>query len=122
MLSRRHIRVKVMQALYMYYNDGQENLSVSQLNKALDKNITKLYELYLYLLLFLEEMGQFVQQYDEESKARYIQASDNDIKSGLKLFHNPVLQKFLHSEVFHKSIEKYHVHWEGEKDLLRKIF
>jgi N utilization substance protein B len=53
MLSRRHIRVKVLQALYMYYN-GKDDLT--GLIKATDKNINQLYELYLYLLLFLEEL------------------------------------------------------------------
>lgn len=111
-----------MQALYMYYNtDGQENLNITQLTRALDKNISKLYELYLYLLLFLEEVGEFALNYEEQVKARYIQ-SDKDTKSSLKLFQNPVLQKLINSEAFHKAAQKYHVQWHGDEDILRRIF
>jgi N utilization substance protein B len=122
MLSRRHIRIKVMQALYMYYNDGQGNLSTPQLNRLLEKNINRLYELYLYLLLFLEEMGQFVLHYDEEVKSRYVQQNEKDTRSGLKLYNNSIIQKLLKSEMFHKTLERYHVAWNADKDILRRIF
>ena len=120
MLSRRHIRVKVLQTLYMHYNEGQDQQSLQQLTKVLDKNITKLYELYLYLLLFLEEVGTFARQYDEETKTRYIQ--DKDMKTSLILYQNPVLQKLILSDSFHKATTKYKVMWTGDTDLVRRIF
>jgi len=121
MLSRRHIRVKVMQALYMYYNDSSDLNSKAQAVKALDKNINKLYELYLYLLLFISEIGSFLAEYDEEVKSRYIQ-NDQDTKNSLKLFQNPILQKLMNSSELEKAAKKNHIMWNGDKDTLRKIF
>jgi transcription antitermination protein NusB len=121
MLSRRHIRVKVMQALYMYYNDKQGSTSLAQVVKALDKNISKLYELYLYLLLFLEEFGNFIFEYDEEVKSRYIQNEKESVQS-LKFYNNPILQSLISSEELEKAAKKYHVVWNGDKDILRRIF
>jgi transcription antitermination protein NusB len=121
MLSRRHIRVKVMQALYMYYNDYKDNRNVPQVVKALDKNIDKLYELYLYFLIFLGELGHFIAEYDEEVKSRYIQNERESLNS-LKFFQNPVLQTLMNSEVLKKAAKKYHIIWNGDKDLLRRIF
>ncbi len=119
MLSRRHIRVKVLQALYSYYND--ENVSVAQLEKQLIQNIDRLYELYNYLLLFLEEMGNYMIHYDEEVKGRYI-VDDSDLQAGKKLFNNAILQKLMNSEELHKTAEKLKVVFKADRDLLRKIF
>jgi N utilization substance protein B len=121
MLSRRHIRVKVMQALYMYYNDKPDTKSSIQAVKALDKNINKLYELYLYILVFITEMGNFLSKYDEEVKSRYIQ-NDQDTKNSLKLFQNPIIQYLMNSKELEKAAKKNQVVWNGDEDTLRKIF
>ncbi len=121
MLSRRHIRVKVLQALYSYYSDEVENVNTAQLTRALDKNISKLYDLYLYLLLFVEELGNFVTQYEEEVKSRYI-PNEAEATSSAKLSQNPVLQKLMQSEAFHKTLSKHAIQWQGDNDILRRVF
>lgn len=120
MLNRRHIRIKVMQALYMYYNDGQEK-NIAAAEKSLEKSIEKLYELYLYLLVFLEELGHYALQYEDTVKSRYV-TSATDTRSSLKLFENSIIKKISESDYFHKATKKYHVLWQADDDLLRKIF
>ncbi len=110
-----------MQALYVFYNDREDNLSASKVLKVLDKNIDKLYELYLYLLLMLKELGDFMIHYDEEIKSRYIQ-NDRDVKNSLKFINNPVLKALQNSPEFEKALKDNHVHWNGDTDILRKIF
>jgi len=110
-----------MQALYVYYNDREDNLSASKVLKVLDKNIDKLYELYLYLLLMLKELGDFMIHYDEEIKSRYIQ-NDRDVKSSLKFLNNPVLKALQNSQEFEKALKDNKISWNGDSDILRKIF
>jgi len=110
-----------MQALYVYYNDREDNLSASKVLKVLDKNIDKLYELYLYLLLMLKELGDFMIHYDEEIKSRYIQ-NDRDVKNSLKFLNNPVLKALQNSAEFEKALKDNHISWNGDSDILRKIF
>jgi len=110
-----------MQALYVYYNDRDDKTGATQILKILDKNVGKLYELYLYLLLFLKELGGFMVHYDEEVKSRYIQ-NDRDVKNSLKLFNNPILQNLMNSEDFEKALKENKVVWNGENDMLRRIF
>jgi N utilization substance protein B len=121
MLSRRHIRVKVLQALYMYHSGISDANDLRVLKKATDKSISQLYDLYLYLLLFLEELGNYAQKYEEELKGRYL-PNDKEIRLSRKLFTNPILQKLAESPAFNKVIEKNKIQWQGENDLLRKIF
>lgn len=120
MLSRRHIRVKVMQALYGA--DSQDTLSVQSLEKSLDKNINRLYEAYLYLLSFLTELGNFAQQYDEEQRARYIAGDAEAQRQNIRFFQNPLLQRVMHSEMLAEEFGKYHVSWKGDDALLRRVF
>ncbi|RYD81754.1 MAG: transcription antitermination factor NusB [Sphingobacteriales bacterium] len=121
MLSRRHIRVKVLQALYAFYSEGGDNKNTAQQTAALDRNISKLYDLYLYLLLFVEELGHFVAQYEEEVKARYI-PNEAEATSSARLTQNPVLQKLMNNDAFHKTAKKHAIHWQGDNDILRRIF
>ncbi len=119
MLSRRHIRVKVLQALYAYNND--ENANVDQLAKQLRQNIGKLYELYIYLLLSLEELGNYMVHYDEEMKGKYI-VDEADLQAGRKLYNNPILQRLMNSGNLHDTAKDLKVVFEADRDLLRKIF
>jgi transcription antitermination protein NusB len=121
MLSRRHIRVKVMQALYMYYSEGEDKRTTAQLTKALDKNITQLYDLYLYLLQFLAALGHFVERYEEEVRARYV-ASEDELHSAKRLHQNNVLRRLMESPQLQKTAKKHLIEWQGDEDILRRVF
>ena len=120
MLSRRHVRIKVLQALYAYWNSGGE-LSQDYVRKNMEENIYKLYDLYLYLLLFLRELGQFITRYDQETKARYVPASQN-FDHYLRLYENPIMQALINNKAFNNKLEWKQVVWKGDNDLLRKVF
>jgi len=51
MLNRRHIRVKVLQAIYSHFQSGSEQLVAEEDNLLL--SMDKIYDLYLYQLAFL---------------------------------------------------------------------
>ncbi len=50
MLSRRHLRVKVLQAIYAYFQAGNQDLYQGE--KQLILSINKLYELFIWQLSF----------------------------------------------------------------------
>ena len=54
MLNRRHLRVKVLQALYAYFQSNDPNYV--KLEENLMKSIEKIYLLYLYFLLFVRPL------------------------------------------------------------------
>lgn len=120
MLSRRHVRVKVLQALYAYANSG-DTANQEQVKKQMIHNIYQLYDLYLYLLLFLKEFGLFVAKYDEENKAPYL---PNLQSRGhiLRLHDNPIMQALINSRTLAGKLDWKQVAWQGDNDLLRKVF
>ncbi|MDZ4839203.1 MAG: transcription antitermination factor NusB [Bacteroidota bacterium] len=107
----------------MNTSDGAEQENPAPLVRELEKNISRLYEAYLYLLKFLEELSDFANQYDDEQRSRYIPI-ERDLKANLRFFHNPILQKLVQNKHFHTACEKYKVVWnsEGENSMLRKIY
>ncbi len=120
MLSRRHVRVKVLQALYAYANSG-DTANQEQVKKQMIQNIYQLYDLYLYLLLFLKELGLFVAKYDEENKAPYL---PNLQSRGhfLRLHDNPIMQALINSRSLAGKLDWKQIAWQGDNDLLRKVF
>ena len=49
MLNRRHLRIKVLQILYAFFQSEEKDALKAE--KELFKSIDKMYELYLYFLL-----------------------------------------------------------------------
>jgi N utilization substance protein B len=119
MLSRRSVRVKVMQLLYMLNRD--EELKFPEMVKAYNAGIWKTYELYilhLYLLLKVTQQAEI----DAATKSAKYLPSDND-KSFLPVIYTNSLTKSLANHVgFLKLVEKYHVAEDLDVDLLRKMY
>ena len=70
MLNRRHLRVKVLQALYAYYQSTDADATVSE--KELFKSVDRIYELYIYLLLTFEELQRQGERRLEEGKNKML--------------------------------------------------
>ena len=66
MLNRRHLRIKVLQALYAYFQSDEENYVKSE--EEMLKAIEKIFDLYLYLLLTFDELKSFADRKIEENK------------------------------------------------------
>ncbi len=85
MLSRRHLRVKVLQALYAYFQSGGDGLDRGE--KQLLLSINKLYELFIYQLSFLVETVRFAEQRIEENKKKHFPTAD-DLNPNLRFVNN----------------------------------
>ena len=64
MLNRRHIREKVMKALYAFFQSDSKIVASGE--KELFHSIDKVYEVYLYYLTILPEIKDFAHNLNEE--------------------------------------------------------
>src|SRR5690242_2125862 len=55
MLSRRQLRVKVLQSLYAFFQSEKTDMAVAE--RELIRSIEKTHELYFFILLFLTELA-----------------------------------------------------------------
>lgn len=122
MLNRKIIRSKVLQSLYSYFsfNDGKD--IVMQKEKELIKNLKRHYQLYLYILCFVEELGNFTRKNHDPKQVKYIPSISDKDNAVTRLFNNHLITILTENELFQIEKEKYLVVWKGDEDLLRKVF
>jgi N utilization substance protein B len=119
MITRRQIRIKVMQALYAYYQDEQKDLAKSLL--ALEKNLKATYELYAYELAALNELHNFAAERIQK-KLNKMLPTEEDLNPNMRFVDNPVLKTLTNSLAMETLYKQYKVNWSDAKELFRKAF
>lgn len=121
MLNRRHLRIKVLQALYAYFQSDNDDYLKAE--KELFGAIDRIYDLYLYLLLTFPEMRRIADYRMEENKKK-IRPSEDDLNPNRKFIDNKILQLVEDSFELRKLSEERKINWLGDEkqELLRKMY
>lgn len=120
MLTRRHIRVKVMQSLYALARNGEENMVAER--KFLDRSMADMYDLFLLDLSLLIEVKNHAKEFFERSKVKFL-ATEEDKDPNLKFVENKLLQKIEDSEAFQEDLEKRKLNvWFREPSYVQRIW
>ena len=120
MISRRHIRLKVMQSLYAFYSKKDISISKSEnemLRQIQDISNLKLAVLSLFLFLFRHADSFF-----EDNKNKFL-PKDEDLNPNKKFIDNFFYDFFLSNKTLMTKLEKFSVFWnDNDHDIIRKIF
>jgi N utilization substance protein B len=121
MLNRRQLRIKVLQALYAFFQSGGEDFSRTE--KELLQAIERMYDLYVYLLLTFTEVKSIAEHRIEENKKK-IRPSKEDLEPNRKLVNSRVIQLLESSVELRKLSEERKINWIGDekRELFRKMF
>ncbi|MCS6928078.1 MAG: transcription antitermination factor NusB [Saprospiraceae bacterium] len=119
MISRRSVRVKVMQLLYMLNRD--EQLTYSDLVELYKAGIGKTYELYLMHLYLLLRVTQCAEE-DAKIRAQKVLPSEEDQKFSPRLYRNPCIQSLANNLPFLRLVEQHHLSENLENDLLYRLY
>lgn len=119
MLSRRHLRIKVLQALYAYFQSG--NTSIEQGEKQLILSINKLFELFIYQLSFLIETARFAERRLEEGKKKHLPTAD-DLNPNMRFAQNSILGLINDNKDFRRFENLYKINWSQEQEMVRKFY
>jgi N utilization substance protein B len=103
MISRRNIRVKVMQTLYTL-NTGESGQNNTDPVKLLKKQIDASRQLFIYLLYVLTEVARYSET-DALKRASKNLPSQQDLNVNTKLSGNESLWKILENPSFKKAVE-----------------
>ena len=103
MISRRNIRVKVMQTLYTLAASDKENLP--EPTKLLKKQIDSSKQLFIYLLYVLTEVARYSEK-DAIKRASKNLPSKQDLNVNTKLSGNEFVWKIIESASFKVAVEK----------------
>ncbi|MGZ4049125.1 MAG: transcription antitermination factor NusB [Bacteroidia bacterium] len=120
MLSRRIIRVKVMQALYSIESMNNETRPGEAL-QILKQNIEQSRHLFTYLVYFIIEVARFAEK-DAAQKARKHLPTANDLNINTKIAGNEIVWAILDNNSFKKSLEHFKIKYLINDELVRKLY
>ena len=119
MLSRRNIRIKVMQLLYAKSRDPK--LTLENILKQYRENVSSSYELYLLSLLQFTKVAQY-SLHDASKRTAKLLPSDEDKQFKAQLAHNELIQSIIKNEDLYKMYRRFYLEAKLDKDSTRIIY
>src|ERR1700760_4919269 len=120
MISRRNIRVKVMQALYTL--EAQEStVKPGEPVKILQKHFDQSRQLLTYLIYFITEIARYAETDSRLKASKHLPSSD-DLNVNIKLAGNEYLWKIMEDASYKKALETDKPHLQDNKELIRKLY
>lgn len=121
MLNRRHLRIKVLQVLYSFYQSNESDVLKAQ--KEVLFSVERMYDMYLYLLLTLSEIKSAALNKIEERKKKFRPTAD-DLNPNLKLVENKIIAQLESCDHLRKLSEQHKVNWLGavNQEIFRKMY
>ncbi len=120
MLSRRHIRIKVMQVLYAFRGHESDDFSKDQ--RFLLNSIDNMYNLYLLLISLMIEVQKRAENHLEKSSKKYL-PTEEEKNPNRKFVDNQVLAMLKNNEQLQAKFEAHHINnWELDTEYVEIIF
>ena len=114
MLTRRHIRVKVMQSLYAYSQSENDDMKTEE--KFLRKSMDEMNDLYLLLLDLFVEIKNYSEDVLERSRQKHL-ATEEDIDPNQKFINNSVIGLLEQNESLQNALEARKLnHWKKDDE------
>ncbi len=120
MLSRRNIRVKVMQTLYAV-DSMSGGVKSGEPIAILTKKIEQSKQLFAYLVYFITETARYAET-DANNKASKNLPTAADLSTNTKISGNEVLWKIVEDISFKATIKELKAEYIIDKDLLKKTY
>ena len=121
MLNRRHLRIKVLQSLYAYFQSDGENYQKEE--KEMLNSLDRIYDLYLFLLLTFAELKHIGEFRIEENKKK-IRPTKEDLEPNRKFVDNSIVQILESSEELKSIALNNKINWMGDEnhEMFRKMY
>ena len=119
MLSRRNIRIKVMQVLYSMSRDRE--LTTGDALQRYQRSVDLSYELYLYSLLFFMHIADYAKQ-DKRKKSAKLRPTEADKKFTAKLSTNALMTALRDNQALKEIFSKYKLKDRIDSDTVRLIY
>ncbi len=119
MLSRRNVRIKVMQMLYSMSRDSE--LGLNELVNRYRSSISKSFELYLFSLLSLIRIAGYAKQ-DAAKKMAKLLPSEEDKQFTAKLGENDLIRSLLENEGLQRLFKVHKLTHRVDHDNVRLFY
>ncbi|QLG46273.1 transcription antitermination factor NusB [Costertonia aggregata] len=104
MLTRRHIRVKVMQCIYALIQSKDDSLEKQE--KFLNYSIQNMYSLYLLMLSLFIELHQMAEKQLQLSVKKYLATSSDEYPDKNRFVDNKILKQISNNKKLREELSK----------------
>lgn len=119
MINRVLIRLKLIQIVYAYYQNGNKNLDAGE--KELFFSLSKAYDLYNYLLMLMVAVTRFAQKRIDAAKAK-LAPTPEELNPNTKFADN----QFAAQLEVNKQLAEYATNqkrsWNDEEDFVKSLY
>ena len=119
MLNRRYLRIKVLQALYSWFQADNDDLPKAE--KEMLDSISKVYDLYLLMLLLVIEVVDSAESLMETQKLKNF-ATDEELDPNLHFIENKAVNLLRNNVEFGRAIVAKRINWGIHSDVIRKLY
>ncbi|MBM3444917.1 MAG: transcription antitermination factor NusB [Bacteroidetes bacterium] len=120
MISRRNIRIKVMQCLYAAESESTATSEMSSL-KLLKSYLDQTAELFAFCIFSLTEIARYAETDAKLRSSKHL-PSYEDLHVNIKIAGNSLLWKILETASFQTIIKQKHFAEKINQELIRKIY
>lgn len=120
MISRRNIRVKVMQTLYSV-DSMQGGGTPGQETKILQRHFDQTRQLFVYTVLFITELARYAETVAMQRASKHL-PSEEDLNVSIKSAGNQVVWQILESPSFQRAVKDLKINLLLDKEILRKMY
>ena len=119
MLTRRHIRVKILQNLYAADVTGDHDLQKAE--SKLIKSVDSLYDLFIYQLSFIQEIVDFALYKTEERRNKKLPTPE-DLNPNMRFVENAFLEKLINCRGLRREIDRLKISWATYPEIIRNVY
>lgn len=120
MLTRRQLRIKVMQCIYALIQSKDDSLEKQQ--KFLRVSIENTFTLYLLLISVFRELHALAKRHVEHTSKKYL-AAESPFPNPNKFLENQLLQQIVDNELFEKELKKRKLNlWYLHEDYISLLY
>ena len=116
MINRVLIRLKIIQIVYAYYQNGSKNLDAAE--KELFFSLSKAYDLYNYLLMLMIALTNYAQKRIDAAKAKLAPTAE-ELYPNMKFVENKFISQLEVNRQLMDFISNRNVHGRMMKILLK---
>ena len=119
MINRVLIRLKVIQIIYAYYQNGGKNLEAAE--KELFYSLSKAYDLYNYLLLLMVEITQFADRRIDNRRHK-LRPTHEDLNPNTRFIDNAFMAQLAQNKQLEAFASTQKRTWDDEGDFVKHLF
>jgi N utilization substance protein B len=119
MINRVIIRLKIIQLVYAYYQNGSKNLDSAE--KELFFSLSKAYDLYNYLLMLMVALTNYAQKRVDAGKAKLAPTSE-DLSPNMKFIENKFVAQLEVNKQLLEFISNQKKTWDNDQEFVKELY